>query len=48
MVEKYGSAEAIIAAAGRTNAGVNAVGAVATVGGSLTLSTSDDCECDYP
>lgn len=45
MVAKYGTAEAIIAAAGRTNAGINAVGAAAAAGAAATLATTDDCEC---
>jgi RHS repeat-associated protein len=45
MVEKYGTAETIIAAAGRTNTGNNAVGAAAAAGGAATLTTTDDCEC---
>lgn len=46
MVEKYGSAEAIINAAGRTNAGANAVGAAAAAGGATTLSLTNDCGCN--
>ena len=46
MVEKYGTAEAIIAAAGRTDSGLNVVGAGAAAGGAATLATTDDCECN--
>jgi hypothetical protein len=46
MVEKYGDAESIIDAAGRTNSGINAAGAAAAGGGAATLSTTDDCECN--
>jgi RHS repeat-associated protein len=46
LVEKYGSAESIIEAAGRTDTSINIVGAIAATGGATTLSTSDDCECD--
>lgn len=42
MVEKYGTAEAIIDAAGRTNLGWNALGAVR---GAATLATTDECGC---
>jgi RHS repeat-associated protein len=46
MVEKYGTAEAIIEAAGRTNTGINMVGAAAAAGGAATLATTDDCGCN--
>jgi hypothetical protein len=45
MVEKYGTAEAILAAAGRTDPVVNSVGAWAAAGGATTLATTDDCGC---
>jgi hypothetical protein len=48
MVEKYGTAEAIIAAEGRTNTGINMVGGVVAAGGATTLATADECGCDYP
>jgi hypothetical protein len=46
MVEKYGTAEAIIEAAGRTDTGLNMVGAAAASGGAATLATTDDCGCN--
>jgi hypothetical protein len=46
MVEKYGTAKAIIAAAGRTDPGINRVGAWAAAGGATTLATTDDCGCN--
>ncbi|KPK90727.1 MAG: hypothetical protein AMJ94_08615 [Deltaproteobacteria bacterium SM23_61] len=45
MVEKYGTAEEILAAAGRTDLEINAIGAWAASGGTITLATSDDCWC---
>ncbi|MBF0523956.1 MAG: RHS repeat-associated core domain-containing protein [Deltaproteobacteria bacterium] len=45
MVAKYGTAEAIIDAAGRTNLGWNAVGAAGAAGGAATLATTDECGC---
>lgn len=45
MVAKYGTAEAIIAASGRTNAGINALGGALAAGGATTLATTPDCGC---
>ncbi|GKS69654.1 type IV secretion protein Rhs [Nitrosomonas sp. PY1] len=44
LMQKYGSDEAIQAAAGRTNRAVNAVGANFSVGGTVGAASSD-CEC---
>lgn len=45
LVAEKGTAEAIIAAAGRTNPVVNSVGAWAAAGSATTLATTDDCGC---
>jgi hypothetical protein len=45
LVEKYGTADAIIKAAGRTDTGINMVGAIAAAGGATTIATADDCGC---
>jgi hypothetical protein len=44
LMQKYGSDEAIQAAAGRTNRAVDAVGANLSVGGTAG-ETSSDCRC---
>jgi len=46
MVEKYGTAEEIIRAAGRTDRYVNEVGAAVAAGGATTLGTSGKCGCN--
>jgi hypothetical protein len=45
MVEKYGTAAAIIKAAGRTDRVANVVGAVAAAGGATTILTTGNCGC---
>ncbi len=45
LFAKYGSDEAIQAAAGRTNLGFNALGADMAAGGAVTLATDSNCGC---
>jgi len=45
MAEKYKTAEAIIAAAGRTDRTINLLGAEAAAGGATTLATGRKCPC---
>jgi len=45
MVEQYGTAEAIIDAAGRTNLGWNTLGAIGAAGGAATLAATGECGC---
>jgi RHS repeat-associated protein len=45
MIEKYGSEEKVIAAAGRTNAGFNAAGAAAVAGAINSLLNIPRCDC---
>ena len=46
VVGKYETAEAIIEAAGRTNVPYNIIGTVVAAGGTTTLATADECECN--
>ena len=46
MVEKYGTAQAIIEAAGRTNTGINLVVGIAAPGGATSLGTTGNCGCN--
>jgi hypothetical protein len=46
MVEKYGTAQTIIEAAGRTNTGINLVGGIAAAGGATSLGTTGNCGCN--
>ena len=46
MVAKYGTAEELIKAAGRTSKYYNQIGAYGAAGGAATLSTTEDCECE--
>jgi hypothetical protein len=45
MVEKYGTAEAIIKAVGRTDRYANRVGAAAAAGGATTILATGNCGC---
>jgi hypothetical protein len=45
LMAKYGSDEAIQAAAGRTNLGFNTLGVDMAAGGVAGLATDDDCGC---
>jgi RHS repeat-associated protein len=44
-VGRYGTAEEIIAAAGRTNRNVNAAGGIIAGGSATTLATAESCDC---